>query len=387
MADAIYKRRILYWIIALAFTVAAYFMSLRISVWILGWFVAARIIAAGGRLNGMENSQQRLFIRVVMWYPVLELILSSLVIFNIFPYTWYLLNRIEHSVLIIALMVLVQPVLYPYLKGKSAIVVFLSLAGFTLLFGICNELFEFVIRIFGNGLREKYVTGYYWDSIYDLAYNIVGLILGYVLFWMDVKGRRLVVRKAAVWVPLIMILYYILTVAAVIVYPKFYGVEKADVAIVLGAAQYNCEASPAFKARIEQGVELYKEGKVKKIVFTGGRVGNGECSEAEVGRQVAMEEYGVCGCDIMIEETSRTTFSNLRESKRIMDSKKYEKALIISDDVHLLRSSIYAFLLDIRYVPVECEDSVYKSWKSKLGFAVKEAAFVSYALVFGGVLD
>src|SRR5688572_21621592 len=87
--------------------------------------------------------------------------------------------------------------------------------------------------------------------------------------------------------------------------------RKADVAIVLGAAAYGDKPSPVFEQRIAHGVDLYKQGTVRKIILTGGFGDGAEFSESQVARRYALEQ-GVPERDLLIEKTSRTTLENLR---------------------------------------------------------------------------
>ena len=48
------------------------------------------------------------------------------------------------------------------------------------------------------------------------------------------------------------------------------NVVSSDAAIVLGAGIKQDQPSPVFRERINHGVNLYKEGVVKKLIFTGG---------------------------------------------------------------------------------------------------------------------
>ena len=42
----------------------------------------------------------------------------------------------------------------------------------------------------------------------------------------------------------------------------------ADAAVVLGAAVWGAEVSPVFRERINHGIDLYRKGKVRKLIFT-----------------------------------------------------------------------------------------------------------------------
>jgi energy-coupling factor transporter ATP-binding protein EcfA2 len=57
--------------------------------------------------------------------------------------------------------------------------------------------------------------------------------------------------------------------------------NDADAAIVLGAAVYTDRPSPVFEERIRHGVALYKAGRVRLLVMTGGRDPGDRLSEAE----------------------------------------------------------------------------------------------------------
>ncbi|HEV2765160.1 MAG TPA: YdcF family protein, partial [Pyrinomonadaceae bacterium] len=46
---------------------------------------------------------------------------------------------------------------------------------------------------------------------------------------------------------------------------------RADAAVVLGAAVWTRRPSPVFRERINHAVELYKRGRVRKLILTGGR--------------------------------------------------------------------------------------------------------------------
>src|SRR5919106_5815208 len=50
----------------------------------------------------------------------------------------------------------------------------------------------------------------------------------------------------------------------------------ADAAVVLGAAVWSVDVSPVFRERINHGIDLYRKGKVRKLIFTGGRGNRGE---------------------------------------------------------------------------------------------------------------
>ena len=68
-----------------------------------------------------------------------------------------------------------------------------------------------------------------------------------------------------------------------------------------------------FRERIEHGIELYRQGTVRNLLFTGGSGDDGEHTEAEVGQKYAIA-HGVDPADIRIETKSRITEENLVNS-------------------------------------------------------------------------
>jgi len=94
---------------------------------------------------------------------------------------------------------------------------------------------------------------------------------------------------------------------------------QADAAIVLGAAVWGNQVSPVFRERINHALDLYRQGKVRKIIFTGGQGNSNEPTEASAARAYAIQN-GAGGNDILIEQRSHTTFENLVNAKQVADA-------------------------------------------------------------------
>jgi uncharacterized SAM-binding protein YcdF (DUF218 family) len=111
----------------------------------------------------------------------------------------------------------------------------------------------------------------------------------------------------------------------------------ADAAIVLGAAVWSTQVSPVFRERINHGIDLYQNGKVKKLIFTGGQGNSTEPTESSAARRYALQR-GVPAGDILIEEKSHTTYENILYAKQIADAHGLRKVLIVSDPLHMKRA-------------------------------------------------
>ncbi len=162
-------------------------------------------------------------------------------------------------------------------------------------------------------------------------------------------------------------------------YGRRHDPAPADVAIVLGAAVWDTEPSPVFAARIDHAVALYRGGRIRRIVFTGG-VGAGERhAEAEVARRYAIRA-GVPDRHVAVETRSTITYENLREARALLDSGAAARVLIVSDPLHLRRAVTMARDLGLDAHPAPTPTSRYRSWRSKAGFLGREVFFYSLYL-------
>ena len=165
-------------------------------------------------------------------------------------------------------------------------------------------------------------------------------------------------------------------------YASVFSDSPSDAAIILGAAIWKDKPSPVFKARIDHGINLHKQGKVKTLVFTGG-VGTGEVyAESEVAKQYAMSQ-GIAPENILIETRSQITFENLTESKLLLGANNINTVLLVSDPLHMKRAMTMAQDLNINAASSPTPMSLYKSWRTKSGFLAREVFYYIGYLLFG----
>jgi uncharacterized SAM-binding protein YcdF (DUF218 family) len=157
---------------------------------------------------------------------------------------------------------------------------------------------------------------------------------------------------------------------------------KSDCIIVLGATVDGENPSPVFDERIRHGIHLYETGYASKIIFTGGYGEGQKVSESEAGAFVALLR-GVPKSDIYTEEKSRTTQQNLSETAMIMKTHDLKSAIIVSDPLHMKRAMMMADDLGIAGVSSPTPTTRYRSWRTKLGFLVRELYFVHHYVLTG----
>ena len=113
------------------------------------------------------------------------------------------------------------------------------------------------------------------------------------------------------------------------------GTLPADCAIVFGAAIYGLDKpSPALTRRIAAASDLYREGRVGRLILSGGKGEGGRLSEAQV-MQVIAREHGVPDVDITLESDAHSTWENIAFSQNLTSG--CERVVGISDQYHLAR--------------------------------------------------
>jgi vancomycin permeability regulator SanA len=137
----------------------------------------------------------------------------------------------------------------------------------------------------------------------------------------------------------------LIVLIAVIAYPLWLGfrvwdqshddeVYFADAIIVLGAAQYNGDPSPVFKARLDHAAYLYDEGLADWVIVTGGKKRGDRFTEAAAGQKYLEDNATIPTEVILSESEGRTTYESLKAVSDIAEEKDLETALFVSDPLH-----------------------------------------------------
>lgn len=168
-----------------------------------------------------------------------------------------------------------------------------------------------------------------------------------------------------------LLIVFILLVVVVALATRIYSFgntrsnEPADAAIVLGAAVWSSGVSPVFRERINHGIDLYRNGRVHKLIFTGGQGNPGEPTESSAARDYALQN-GVPLQDILIEQKSHTTYENILYAKQVADTQGIKKVLIVSDPLHMKRAVLMAQDAGLSAEPSPTPSTRYQGFKSQL---------------------
>jgi len=157
-------------------------------------------------------------------------------------------------------------------------------------------------------------------------------------------------------------------------YASVSDVLPADAAIVMGAAVWGSRPSPVFAERINHAINLYQAGRVRAIIFTGGLGPGDQLAEGEAARAYAVAR-GVPQEHVFYETISTVTRENVQEAARIVEQQGFARVLVVSDPLHMKRSVTMARDLGLDAYPSPTPTSRYRSWRSKLGFLVRETGW------------
>ncbi|WNR42292.1 YdcF family protein [Paenibacillus roseipurpureus] len=114
--------------------------------------------------------------------------------------------------------------------------------------------------------------------------------------------------------------------------------KQVDVGIVLGASLRNDLPSPGLQERLDLALELYKQGRFKQLIVSGGLDHNGsKLTEAE-GMRNYLVSHGVPQGSIFLEPHATSTYENLLYSKYIMEEKGLVSSIIMTHRFHSSRS-------------------------------------------------
>jgi len=183
-------------------------------------------------------------------------------------------------------------------------------------------------------------------------------------------------RFGKIVLAIIAVTVVVLTVTAARIYTySSVAVDKqADAAVVLGAAVWSQNVSPVFRERINHAVDLYRKGKVRKLIFTGGQGNSNEPTEAAAASSYA-QANGIPIQDILVEQKSHTTFENIVNAKQLADANSLKTVLIVSDPMHMKRAMTMARDVGLRAYPSPTPTTRYVGWRTQMSELARETFY------------
>ena len=159
-------------------------------------------------------------------------------------------------------------------------------------------------------------------------------------------------------------------------------VERADVIIVLGAAQYGGTPSPVFQGRLDHAVLLFRQGRAASVMVVGGKAPGDSTTEAQAGRDYLVSQ-GIPAGSALAEPVGRTTYESLAGAATYMRGHGMESAFLVSDPWHNARITRMASDLGIRGYASATWTSAATSEDTRFSGYARETLAYLYYRVFG----
>ena len=140
-----------------------------------------------------------------------------------------------------------------------------------------------------------------------------------------------------------------------------------DYVVIHGAGLLRGDkVSKLLSDRIDKAISIYNKAPNKpKLIPSGGKGDDETISEAEAMKRYLLEK-GIPEQDIILEDTSATTFENLKNSKAIIDSGWGSKnTALVTSNYHVYRALRYARKIDLKCTGVGSRVAFYY-WPSAL---------------------
>jgi uncharacterized SAM-binding protein YcdF (DUF218 family) len=113
-------------------------------------------------------------------------------------------------------------------------------------------------------------------------------------------------------------------------------VHSADAIVVFGAAEYSGRPSPVYRARLDHGFDLFRQGVAPVVITTGGAAADPSFSEGGVGHDYLMSR-GIPDASLIAETQGTDTAQSAERVAVIMRTNHMRSCIAVSDAYHVFR--------------------------------------------------
>ena len=159
-------------------------------------------------------------------------------------------------------------------------------------------------------------------------------------------------------------------------------VDRADVILVLGAAEYDGTPSPVFEGRLDHAALLFRQGRADTVMVLGGGRPGDVTTEAEAGRDYLVAA-NVPASAVLADPRGSTTFESLRSAAHMMGERGMHSAFLVSDPWHNLRIQRMASDLGIEGHASATWQSAATSERTRIPGYLRETFAYLYYRLFG----
>lgn len=233
-------------------------------------------------------------------------------------------------------------------SGPATILLFLLMAALVLVLPVVSVMFVWcgVTAIRKEGLRLPNVLSILFPVVMwgSLVFVVWAVTVAYELPAYVLYMAALVAMLGV---------YVAFTFIALFLYSTLYRIlpkrTDFDFIIIHGAGlMSDGRPTPLLAGRCDKAFDLFeKGGRTARIVVSGGKGGDEVCSEAQSMHDYLVEK-GVPDEQILLEDKSTSTMTNMRNSKAIIDETSAAlgipkpRCVFVTSDFHVLRTATYA---------------------------------------------
>ena len=158
---------------------------------------------------------------------------------------------------------------------------------------------------------------------------------------------------------------------------------RADAIVVLGAAQYDGEPSPVFRARLDHAAELYRDGVAPRILTIGGGQSGDRITEGAAGTRY-LAGAGVAPSALTAVGSGDDTLASLRAAQAVLTEHRWSSVVLVTDPWHAARARLMAedLGLSVQVSPVPDGPSVRSGVEPR--YVLREALGILYYRLTGG---
>lgn len=154
--------------------------------------------------------------------------------------------------------------------------------------------------------------------------------------------------------------------------------RSAEFAVVMGAAQYDGRPSDALEARLQEALQLYKDGLIKKIVTVGSGAPGDRFTEARAGRNWLIEK-GVARKDAIEIPEGRNTIDSTKAYVDYFLKNSIKEVIVVTDPYHCKRSMYIADDLGLNPTCTPVTSGPFSLKNSSLHYLWREGnAYIAY---------
>jgi uncharacterized SAM-binding protein YcdF (DUF218 family) len=196
------------------------------------------------------------------------------------------------------------------------------------------------------------------------------LLLGLAMAWVCWKGRFSRIQRLLILGPYLLLLAMSLPGVSFLAFwsleeaypPSIDGSSECDAIVILGGyvsasgqrRDYAVLGADTL-SRCLHGASLLRRGEPCYVIVSGGKndAGHPGPTVAEAMRDFLVTQ-GVPGEHILLEDRSRNTFENARESAKLIDERGFRHVILVTDAASLLRADLCFRKHDTEVIPSGC---------------------------------